>query len=80
MSDRDKKPKTTTFFVNGEKLTTTEKKLTGRAILEAAGLTPAEDYILSRDEGHKKLELDKEESIHDGERFTAKHNAPTPTS
>lgn len=68
------------YEVNGEPQTTTERKLSGRAILERAGFTPAEDYILTRDDGNKEISLDHEEPIRDGERFTAKFRGPTPTS
>lgn len=68
------------YEVNGEPQTTTEHKLTGRQILEWAGFTPAEDYTLTRHDGHKVIPLDDEVPIRDGERFTAKFRGPTPTS
>lgn len=72
---------TTTYFVNGETQSTTEHKLTVREILSNAGFTPAEEYRLTRDDGHKVLEnYDAQEPVHKDERFTATFLGPTPTS
>jgi hypothetical protein len=74
------KDKAVTYFVNGEKQESDEKKLTANAILAAAGFEPVGDWILSRDkDGHAFAGGDVVE-IHKDERFTAKHKAPTPTS
>jgi hypothetical protein len=68
------------YSVSAEPQETTEHKLTGREILERAGFTPAEDYTLTRDDGHKVIGPDDRESIHQGETFTAKFKGITPTS
>ena len=70
-----------TYFVNGEEQVTEQRKLTVRQILTNAGFTPPEDYLLKRDEGNKALgDLEQEEPIHEGERFTALFKGPTPVS
>ena len=70
-----------TYFVNGEAQTTSSHKLTVRQILENAGFTPAEEYKLIRDNGHHEYkDLDEEVPLHEGERFTAIFQGPTPTS
>jgi hypothetical protein len=78
---KDAKPdKVVEYFVNAEAQTTEEHRLTGAAILEGAGFTPAADYELIRNEGNKKIGLQDEVAIHPGETFTATFNGPTPTS
>jgi hypothetical protein len=72
--------KTTEYFVNGERQETQDKKLTASTILEDAGFKPADDWILSRDEGGKKFASSDDVEIHKDERFTAKRRGPTPTS
>lgn len=73
--------KRTTYFVNGASQTTEERKLTPRTILMNAGFTPVEDYRLLRDDGYQMLtDLDKDEAIREGERFTALFSGPTPVS
>jgi hypothetical protein len=68
------------YFVNGEKQETKEHKLKASEILGRAGFTPASDYELERDRGHKKFEGSEEVEIHEKERFTAVHTGPVPTS
>lgn len=68
------------YFVNTEPQTTTERRLTGRVILERAEFTPAEDYKLVRNDGDKPIGLDDAEEIHKDEAFTATFIGPTPTS
>jgi hypothetical protein len=68
------------YSVNGEPQETTERKLTGRQILENAGFTPAEDYRLTRNDGGKEIGLDDDEPIHEREAFTATFKGPTPVS
>ncbi|MEX0629628.1 MAG: hypothetical protein WEE67_04215 [Chloroflexota bacterium] len=75
-----RKPKTVHYSVNGEPQQTTERKLTGRQILERAGFTPAEDYRLTRNKGGKEIALDDDEPIHDDEAFTATFKGVTPVS
>jgi hypothetical protein len=70
-----------TYYVNGEAQTTTQDKLTVRAILTAAGFTPAEEYRLTRDEGHHVYhDYSEEVPLHESEKFTATFLGPTPTS
>jgi len=72
----------TTYFVNGEKETTTEEELTVRQILENAGFKPATEYTL-RGENPKHdydSNYDEKVKIHENERFDALHKGPTPTS
>ena len=73
--------KTTTYFVNSEEQKTAEHKLAVRSILEDAGFKPAENYDLTRDEGHHTYSDNAEEvPLHEGERFTATFKGPTPVS
>lgn len=73
-------PNVTHYIVNGEPQETTERKLTGRQILESAGFTPAEEYRLTRNDGDKAIGLDDHEPIHEGEAFTATFKGITPVS
>jgi len=68
------------YSVNAEPQETRKHKLTGREILENAGFRLGEDYILTRNKGHKEIGLDDDESISEGEAFTAKFRGITPTS
>jgi hypothetical protein len=69
------------YFVNGEEEHADEHKLTVRQILEGAGFTPADEYQLSRDQGHQIFEsLDEEIPLKDDERFTATFSGSTPVS
>jgi hypothetical protein len=74
------KEKTIEYFVNGERQETEEKRRTAETILANAGFEPASDWILSRDKDGKEFAATEVLEIHKGERFTAKHKAPTPTS
>lgn len=75
------KPRTVRYFVNGEEQETDRRKLTVREILTNAGMTPAEQYRLVRDNGnHTFTDHDREVPLHEGERFTALFEGPTPTS
>ena len=68
------------YSVNAEPQETTERKLTGRQILENAGFMPAEDYRLTRNDGGKEIGLDDDEPIHEREAFTATFKGITPVS
>ncbi|OIQ77493.1 hypothetical protein GALL_408160 [mine drainage metagenome] len=69
------------YFVNGERFSTSEHKLTVRQILENAGFSSAEQFRLVRDNGsHPFTDYGTEVPIHDGERFTAIFIDPTQTS
>jgi len=71
----------TTYYVNSEAQSTQEHKLKVRAVLEDAGFTPAENYDLTRDEGHHTFSNYNEEiPIQQNERFTATYKGPTPVS
>jgi hypothetical protein len=73
--------RTTTYFVNSEAQTTTAHMLKVRVVLENAGFKPAENYDLTRDEGHHTYTNYEEEiPIHEHERFTATYQGPTPVS
>ncbi|HLX56142.1 MAG TPA: hypothetical protein VKR83_03885 [Ktedonobacteraceae bacterium] len=77
----DNREQTITYFVNGESQTTHHRKLTVRSILDSAGFTPPEDYRLVRVAGnHTYTNLDEEVPLHEGEKFTALFQGPTPTS
>jgi hypothetical protein len=77
----DKRPPLLTYFVNGEPLRTTEKRLTVREILKDAGFAAVEEYRLSRDADHHVFEhYGTEVHLHDGEKVTATFLGPTPTS
>lgn len=73
-------PSVINYSVNGEPQETTERKLTGRQILENAGFTPAEEYRLTRNDGGKEIGPDDEEPIHEREAFTATFKGITPVS
>lgn len=68
------------YSINAEPQETTERKLTGRQILENAGFTPPEEHRLTRNDGGKEIGLDDEEPIHEGEAFTATFRGITPVS
>jgi phenylalanyl-tRNA synthetase beta subunit len=71
----------TTYFVNSEEQKTEEHKLKVRTVLEEAGFRQAENYDLTRDEGHHTYSnYDEEIPIHQSERFTATYKGPTPVS
>jgi hypothetical protein len=73
--------KTIIYYVNGERQTTTDHKLTVRTILTNAGFTPAENYRLVRVAGnHTYTNLDEEIPLHEDEQFNALFQGPTPTS
>ncbi len=77
----DEPAKRRKYFVNGERFATRERELTVREILEDAGFTPAEEYRLTCDEGHRVFDgYDAIVPIRDGQRFTATFLGPTPTS
>lgn len=70
-----------TYFVDGEEQTTEEHKLTVAQILENAGFTPATDYILTRQNGHRDFtDYNQEVPLRNGEKFTTRFIGVTPTS
>lgn len=80
MSDVIEKTRMITYFVNGVEQATEERKRTARQILTNAGFTPAEEYELVSGDGGKVLDLEKEEPVHENERFTALFKGATPVS
>ena len=75
------KADTIIYYVNGESQSTAQRTLTVRTILTNAGFTPPENYRLVRDAGnHTYTNLDEEVHLHEGEKFTALFQGPTPTS
>jgi hypothetical protein len=79
--ERHGKDRVIHYQVNGENQETTEHKLTVREILQNASFTPAEDYQLTRDNGHHTYnDLNEEVPLREGETFTATFTGPTPTS
>jgi hypothetical protein len=70
-----------TYFVNTKRQTSEDRKLSVRTILADAGLQPPESYTLEREEGHHVYtDYGELVPLHDGERFLALFNGPTPTS
>lgn len=76
------KPKTKTYFVNGEAESTDAEDLTVRSILENAGFKPAEEYTLksANPPDNYDSNYDALVKIHENQRFDALHKGPTPTS
>jgi len=73
--------KETTYYVNGEPYDAMRHKMTVREILEIAGLTPAEDYRLIRENGNKEFtDYNEEVPISKNESFMALYKGVTPTS
>jgi DNA-binding LacI/PurR family transcriptional regulator len=69
------------YFVNGERQTTRERKLTAKQILEDAGFAPSEEWLLSRDNPHHEYKDENHEvELHKEERFTATFTGSTETS
>lgn len=81
MTEQATQRKIITYYVNGEAPTTTQHKLTVREILTDAGFTPAEEYRLTRDEGHHVYQdYNEEVPLRDSEKFTTTFIGPTPVS
>lgn len=76
------KPHTTTYYVDNEPQTTTEKELTVRAILENAGDDPNTHYLLELrgDQQVPHKDLNEAIKIHEKERFAAIFTGVTPVS
>ncbi len=77
------------FWVNEEEVVYSYQKpderevftLSVRDILTLAGFTPVENFELTRDSDNQKFpSLDDEVPVEQGDKFTAKYNAPTPAS
>jgi hypothetical protein len=76
------KPHVTTFFVDNEPLTTTEKSLTVKEILEKAKLDSANHYLIELRGDHQidHKDLTEEVKIHEGEKFISVFTGETPVS
>lgn len=76
------KPHVTTFFVDTETLTTTEKSLSVKEILEKAELDPATHYLIELRGDHQidHKDLTEEVKIHEGEKFISVFTGETPVS
>ena len=71
----------TKYFVNDDAQKTSEPKLTVREILKNAGLTPVENYDLTKYGGSKPFSsLDEEIPIKKDDKFIAVFNGTTPVS
>ena len=71
----------TKYFVNDVVQEATEPKLTVRDILKEAGLTPVEDYDLTKRGNNKPFsDLDGEVPIEKNDHFLAVFNGTTPMS
>lgn len=77
------------FFVNGEEIEYEFEKPPGREpitlkvreILQSAGFTPADEWVLTRDKDNKTFESPGDEvTLENGEQFTATFKGPTPVS
>ena len=77
------------YFVNGEEVTHTYQKptgrepftLTAREILASAGFTPVEEYELTRDSDQRTFESpDEPVPVEFGDEFTATFKGATPVS
>ncbi len=71
-----------TYYVDNEVQHTTEKELTVRQILAAAGDDPTTHYLLEL-RGNQQIphkDLDELLEIHENERFAAIFTGPTPVS
>jgi DNA-binding LacI/PurR family transcriptional regulator len=80
-SDEQARKQEIEYFVNGERQTTRERKLTVKQILEDAGFAPAEEWLLSRDNPHHEYKNENHEvELHEDERFTATFTGSTETS
>ncbi len=74
-------PKRVLYFVNGEKQESSQDDLRVRQILENAGLTPPESYVLKLDSAAQPYGgPDVVVDVKSGDRFTATFQGPTPTS
>ena len=72
---------TTRYFVNDDIQETSEPKLTVREILKNAGLTPVENYDLTKYGNNKPFSsLDEEIPIEKNDKFIAVFNGTTPVS
>lgn len=79
---KDKNPHVTTFFVDNEVETTTEKSLTLKEILEKAKLDSANHYLIELRGDHQieHKDLTEEIKIHEGEKFISVFTGETPLS
>ena len=76
------KPRVTTYFVDKEPQTTTEKSLTVKEILVKAKLDPANHYLIEIRGDHQidHKDLSEEIKIHEDEKFISVFTGETPLS
>ena len=79
----DRKPQTTTFIVDGERVSTEERVLTPVQIMELAEVDPATNYLV-RIEGRHQISYkdrpNEEVEVHEDETFVTVSTGPTPVS
>lgn len=82
--DHEKKPgdHETTYFVDNEPQSTTEKELTVKTILENAGYDPAKHYVieLRGDQQIQHKDVNESIKIHEKMKFAAIFTGETPVS
>ncbi|MHB8459725.1 MAG: hypothetical protein ACYDAK_02915 [Candidatus Limnocylindrales bacterium] len=74
---------TTDFTVDGEELTTTERELTPRQIMEMASIDPQAHYLVQIEGRHRESYQGKEDTlvhIRDDAKFITVSTGPTPVS
>jgi hypothetical protein len=72
----------TTYYVDNEPQTTTQQKLTVRAILTNAGYLAEEHYLVELKGNHQEphKNLDEEINVHNNQKFAAVFTGATPVS
>lgn len=70
------------YFVNGEKEISQQASLTVGQILDLSGFTPIEEYTLKSENPPRDYasNYNDDVTIHENQRFQARHKGPTPTS
>jgi len=74
---------TTGFTVDGEELTTSERELTPRQIMEMASIDPQTHYLVQIEGRHRESYQGKEDTpvhIRDDAKFITVSTGPTPVS
>jgi len=71
-----------TYFVDGERQTTTDPTLSVRQILEKAGVDPNDHYLVELQGNHRvpHKNLDEVIKVHDHMKFISVSTRPTPVS
>ena len=74
---------TTTFFVDGETVTTQVQDLSPKQIMELARVNPATNYLVLVDGRHQTSYKDDQNTpieVHENETFVTVSTGPTPVS